>query len=453
MGIQSKLDYISSLGVKAICLSPIYTSPMVDFGYDIQDFKSIDQKFGTLDDFQNLLKEVKQRGLKLVMDFVPNHSSDQHEWFQKSILGEDPYKDYYVWAPPKAIVNGKPIPPNNWVSVFGGSAWEWNEERASFYLHQFSKHQPDLNFRNPAVVREMLEIIEFWLEIGVDGFRIESLAYLYEDISLRDEPHSSNPTAASDYAKLDHVYTYNLPEVRDTVAQFRHVLDKYANSTDQINRLMMAEVYDSVENTMKFYGDEKHPLADFPFNFLLITQLNNHSTAEDVMETVNMWLSNVPPNKWSNWGLGDLDNSRVATRFGAELVDGLNMLALLLPGTAITYAGEEIGMEDTPVTWDENLDPAGRNAGPKYYQYITRDPQRTPMQWNSEKNAGFSDANSTWLPINENYKTVNVEAQLNGPSHLSVYKALVKARKSPAIMYGSLDMKVLNNNTVLAFTR
>ncbi|XP_069688710.1 maltase 2-like isoform X2 [Periplaneta americana] len=452
-GIESKLDYIVELGVKTIWLSPIYKSPMKDFGYDIEDFKDVDERFGTLQDFRDLVKAMRMRDLRLVMDLVPNHSSDQHEWFQKSLRKEDPYTDYYVWVPPKGFEDGKPIPPNNWLSVFGGSAWEWYEGRGEFYLHQFAKEQPDLNFRNPAVKEEMLDVMRFWLEQGVDGFRVDAMPHLFEDGELRDEPAiNETKVQQGDYNGLHHVHTHNLPEVLEVMADFRNTLDEYSEMTDKVRKLMMAEVYDSVEKTMQYYGDRHRPLADFPFNFYLMTNISRESSPYDIKNTIELWMSNMPETKWANWVLGNHDHGRVASRFGGDLVDCLNMILLMLPGTAVTYYGEELGMEDTPVSWELTVDPAGLNVGPEKYKDHSRDPERTPMQWNAFKNAGFSDADKTWLPLHPDFQTVNVETQSQGTSHLNVYKALVRARGDVSVMYGALNMRVLND-AVFAFSR
>ncbi|PSN33695.1 Maltase 1 [Blattella germanica] len=402
-GIESKLDYIVELGVKTIWLSPIYKSPMIDFGYDIEDFKEIDARFGTLQDFRDLITSMKARELRLVMDLVPNHSSDQHEWFQKSKAKIDPYTDYYVWVDPKGFDGDKPIVPNNWLSVFGGSAWEWNEDRKQFYLHQFAKEQPDLNFRNIAVKNEMLDVMRFWLEMGVDGFRMDAIPHLFEDTELKDEP-TVNETMVQrgEYDGLRHVHTYNLPEVFSIMEDFRKALDAYSEQTDKVRKLL----YLKLGNISPY-----------------LIQLGNH------------------------------DHGRMASRYGGDLVDCLNMILLMLPGTAVTYYGEELGMENTPVSWELTVDPAGLNVGPEYYKEHSRDPERTPMQWSPDKNAGFSDADSIWLPLHPNYTTVNVETQRSQLlSHLNVYKSLVRARSDHSVMYGSLVTKVFNDS-VFAFTR
>ncbi|XP_063231491.1 maltase 1-like isoform X4 [Bacillus rossius redtenbacheri] len=341
-GICSKLDYIADLGVKTIWLSPIYKSPMKDSGYDIQDFKDIDPIFGTLEDFKTLVKEMKKKGLKLVMDLVLNHTSDQHEWFQKSLRRKEPYSDYYVWARAKAHDGDRPLAPNNWLSVFSGSAWQWSPERGQFYLHQFAREQPDLNYRNPAVLREMLEkplpyltgpfrtrllgrraaldwradvnasrprdnrrgaAAQFWLDLGVDGFRADAVAHLFEDEQLRDEPLSEDPGDPGEpgYGSLRHARTHNLPEAKDVLAELRRLLDLHSARTDLVRRLLMVEVYDTVPKTVEFYGNEDQPLADYPFNFVFIDEVKKESTADDVKAKIELYLKNVPQGKWPNW--------------------------------------------------------------------------------------------------------------------------------------------------------
>ncbi|KAJ4436648.1 hypothetical protein ANN_16779 [Periplaneta americana] len=455
-GIESRLDYIKDLGVGAIWLSPIYKSPMKDFGYDVEDFRAIAPVFGTMEDFRSLSEALKERGLKLVMDFIPNHSSNLHKWFQRSIKKQDPYTHYYVWADAKGFESdGKPVPPNNWMSVFGGSAWEWNEDRRQYYLHQFLKEQPDLNYANPLVLQEMKDVLRFWLDEGVDGFRMDAVAHLFEDEELRDEPINEEGTSEDEdaivaYQDLDHIYTYNLPQVLEVLREFRILLDEYSNTETKI---MMTEAYMPVRNLMEYYGNKSTPIAHFPFNFEFIELKKKNLTAESVHNVIKSWMDNLPNGAWPNWVIGNHDNSRVATRFGSELVDAINMIILLLPGTPVTYNGEEIGMEDTAVSWEETKDTFGINAGPVNYKKVSRDPERTPIQWTAGKNAGFSNANRTWLPVNPNYPKLNVEAQLDATwSHLRVYKLLTQARKEEAVMNGKLDVQVLDKK-VLAFTR
>ncbi|XP_069956904.1 maltase A3 isoform X3 [Cherax quadricarinatus] len=445
-GIMSKADYLAELGVGAVWISPVYTSPMKDFGYDISDFTDINPIFGTMADFDELVSAFHQRGLKVIMDFVPNHTSDQHEWFQKSVAREDPYTDYYIWADSKGGTdNTTRQPPNNWLSVFRGSAWEWSEERQQFYYHQFLAEQPDLNYRNSIVREEMKNVLLFWINKGVDGFRVDAIKHLFEaeDLSL-DEPVAADSgiTDPDDYGYLNHTYTVDQPETFTVLHEWRQLLDLY---TDKV---MMVEVYeDGADSVMKYYGNDTVPLADFPFNFFLIDNLQNRSylTGETLKSTIGLWLDNMPEGKWPNWVLGNHDHGRVASRLGTDLVDALNMMILLLPGTPITYYGEEIGMEDAFISWEDTKDPQGCRWGPEHYQEHSRDPARTPMQWDDTNLAGFTTANTTWLPVNPNYKTLNVKAQRQAKaSHLKLYEELTQLRKDDVFRKGHLAFPVVD---------
>lgn len=451
-GIESRLDYFVELGVDAIWLSPIYKSPMKDFGYDISDFRDVDPIFGTLDDFKSLLSSAHQRNIKVIMDFVPNHSSDEHEWFLQSLAKQEPYTDYYVWADPKGFdENGDPIPPCNWVSVFRNSAWEYREERGQFYLHQFVVGQPDLNYRNTYVVDEMKDVLRFWLDLGVDGFRMDAVVHIWEDVHFYDEPESGNPdvTDPNDYGYYNHIYTANLPETREILGQFHQLIKSYAE-TDGHDRVNMLEVYLSPQDIQPYFE-----VSDYPFNFGLIGFYGG-AKADWVLNSINEWLNNLPEGKIANWVLGNHDNWRIGSRVGPEMMDAFNMITLTLPGVAVTYQGEEIGMINTEISYEDTVDPAGCNCGPDHFNdpQCSRDPERTPMQWSgTEKNAGFSDADKTWLPVNPNFDTVNVESEkARNDSHLNVYKALVKLRYSdPAFEVGGV--KGITRDNVLAFSR
>ncbi|XP_047501257.1 maltase A3-like isoform X1 [Penaeus chinensis] len=430
-GIASKVDYLKELGVGTVWLSPIFASPMADFGYDVSNFTAIEPLFGTMDDFDALRAALHDRGLRLVLDFVPNHSSDEHEWFVKSRRKEEPYTDYYIWADPKGFdEEGRPIPPNNWLSVFRGPAWTWAEERQQFYFHQFLAKQPDLNFRNQRVRDEMKNIFKFWLDKGIDGFRIDAIKHLFEVADLnQDEPVAKNSGADDplDYGYLSHPFTVNQPETFEVVKEWRDIMDQYPE------KLMMVEMWDGdIGEVMKYYGSDSVPLADFPFNFLLIDSFRSRSdlSGAALKDALDLWTDNMPEGKWPNWVLGNHDNGRVGSRFGEDLVDALNMLILLLPGTPVTYYGEEIGMVDAAVSWEETQDPQGRHYGREKYLEHSRDPARTPMQWDSTAFAGFTRGKSTWLPVNKNYKTLNVQAQSRADtSHLKIYKELARLRK------------------------
>ena len=439
-GIESHLDYLVYLNVGGAWISPIYKSPMKDFGYDISDFKDIDPIFGTIDDFKSLVDTAHYKGLKIIMDFVPNHSSDEHEWFQKSLKREEPYTDYYVWVDPKGFdENGDPIPPSNWVSHFRYSAWQYSEERGQFYLHQYLPQQPDLNYRNPLVLEEMKDVLRFWLDLGVDGFRMDAVVTIWEDDRWLDEPPSGDPNAAdeNDWLYYNHIFTVNLPETRTILKQFYDTIKEYGD-----DKLSVLEAWVTNQNDFLEY----YKCSDFPFNFNFPNSwgLTGNSTppyplyANAVISQIENWINAVPYGKISNWVIGNHDNPRVANRYGSKFIDTLNIMALTLPGTVITYQGEEIGMSDNlNISYFETQDPKGCNCGPERYMECSRDPERTPFQWNSaDPTAGFStniDA-ETWLPINSNYRcdeANEVECGINFEdekytvsSYLANYKAV-----------------------------
>lgn len=352
---------------------------MVDFGYDIADFREIDPLFGTMADFERLSSALKQRGIKLIMDYVPNHSSDQHEWFSKSIQKEGKYTDYYVWrnASGKNETSGEPLPPNNWLSVFGGSAWSWNPTRQQFYLHQFTAGQPDLNFENKEVVTEMLDIVRFWIQKGVDGFRVDAVPHMFEDQQFLDEPvnpDAGEDTLPTDYSYLLHPHTYNLPGVFEVLAQFRKLIDIYSLS-DGVERVMFVEATNpTLDEVVKYYGTAEKPIAHFPFNFEFIGKVKSGFNGNNIAAVLDEWFTKMPEGNWANWVLGNHDNGRVASRFGAHLVDPFNMMLLLLPGNAVTYYGEEIGMMDAEISWEDTVDPPGCAAGEDRYKLFSRDP-------------------------------------------------------------------------------
>ncbi|XP_071453870.1 maltase A3-like [Hetaerina americana] len=452
-GITNNLVHVYNLGAAAAWLSPIYKSPMKDFGYDISNYEEIDPIFGTIDEFKALVARAKELGIKIIMDFVPNHSSDQHEWFQKSIKREDPYTNYYVWADPKIDADGNRKPPSNWISVFGGPAWEFVEERGQYYLHQFDPSQPDLNLTNDLVVEELLSAMDFWMDLGVGGFRVDAVNHMFEADGFPDEPRNnqSGVNDPNDYGYLDHIYTKDDPRCYGVIERFRARVDAFAAESDNVTRVLMTEAYTSIENAMKYFGNETVPGSHMPFNFLLINNLGRW--AKNFSDAVSLWMDNLPERGWANWLVGNHDQHRAATRYAPELVDALNMIITLLPGTGVTYYGEEIGMENTFVTWQETQDPQGCNAGPDHYQEKSRDPERTPFQWNDEPFAGFTSGNSTWLPVNPNYVKLNVKAQeLETVSHINIYKQLLSVRETPTAQKGDLSIRTIGDH-LFAFTR
>ncbi|XP_032595167.1 maltase 2 isoform X2 [Drosophila grimshawi] len=455
-GIISKLPYLAETGITATWLSPIFQSPMVDFGYDISDFKSIQSEYGSMSDFEELVHTAARLGIKIILDFVPNHSSNQHEWFKKSAARAAGFEDYYVWADGQLDELGVRQPPNNWQSVFYGSAWEWNEQRKQYYLHQFTKEQPDLNFRNPVVVQAMDEVLLFWLNKGVAGFRIDAVNHLFENETLPDEPLSGQSTDPLSYDYTKHIYTKDLPEVLSMVQHWRKLLDDYtAQHPEDSTRIMMTEAYAGLTELMNYYEDSSGIMGShLPFNFHFITDVNRESDARDFVYNVEKWLIYMPRGHAANWVIGNHDNPRVASRFGSASVDAMNMLLMTLPGVAVTYNGEELGMEDyRDISWKETVDPPARNAGELKFKMVSRDPVRTPFQWSNATNAGFSEAAKTWLPVHPNYLEMNLEAQQQAAkSHYRVYRSLIELRKLPILRRGKFSIEPLSR-AVFAFKR
>jgi alpha-glucosidase len=434
-GIRRRLDYIQSLGVQAVWLSPIYPSPMHDFGYDVADYTGIHPMFGSMTDFDALLDEIHGRGLKLILDLVPNHTSDEHPWFIESCSSRDnPKRDWYIWADP-APDGG---PPNNWLSYFGGPAWTFDKTSGQYYLHQFVSQQPELNYRHPEVLPAMLDAMRFWLDKGVDGFRIDVVWLMIKDELLRDEPANPDWDGVDPHASLRHIYTQSVAGIHDLVRQMRAVVDEYDE------RLMVGEIYLPLEELVAYYGrslDECH----LPFNFHLI--LNKQWQAAAVRQIVEEYESLLSPGGWPNWVLGNHDQHRIASRVGPAQARIANMLLLTLRGTPTSYYGEEIGMENGHISPEFVQDPPAVNQ-PEIAHIIGRDPARTPMQWDDSPHAGFTAAEAQpWLPVAANYPTCNVARQEADPtSMLSLYRALTRLRqREPALSvgdYGSVDTAV-----------
>ncbi|XP_041973870.1 uncharacterized protein LOC121729416 [Aricia agestis] len=457
-GITSQLEYLKELGVGATWLSPIFKSPMYDFGYDISDFYDIQEEYGTMEDFENLIAKANELDIKIILDFVPNHGSNESYWFDEALKGHEKYLDYFVWEDGIEDENGNLHPPSNWLSVFRDSAWEYRPEVGKYYLHQFVVGQPDFNYRNPDVVEEMKNILRFWLDKGVAGFRVDACAHLFEaekiDGKVPDEPISGNRLDdPNHYDYLDHIYTKDLDETYEQIYLWREVLEEY-KAKDGMSRVMMTEVYTNPQNTMRYFGDGVRDGAQMPFNFVLISDVNGESTAAEMKYAIDKFLTFKPIDKLANWVAGNHDNNRVASRFSPESVDAINMIVLLLPGIAVTYMGEEIGMVDGWISWEDTVDPSACNTGdPLKYEESSRDPERTPFQWNSEMNAGFSTSDKTWLPVADGYETLNVEVQRNvEKSHLNVYKFLSQLRTEVTFRQGRYE-SVAFNSDVFAFRR
>jgi alpha-glucosidase len=437
-GITARLDYLRWLSVDAIWISPIYPSPMQDFGYDVADYTAIDARFGTLDDFDELLQQAHARSLRVILDFVPNHTSDEHSWFTESRSSRDnPKRDWYLWRDPAADGG----PPNNWLSCFGGSAWQFDERTGQYYYHAFLPEQPDLNWRHPAVVEAMLNVLRFWLDRGVDGFRVDVLWHLIKDEQFRDNPPNPHYRAGMDpYQSLIPVYTTDRPEIHDLITQMRSVFDEYEE------RVLIGEVYLPVEKLVQYYGTDLRG-AHLPFNFQLIQA---KWTATEIAALIHSYEQALPEGGWPNWVLGNHDQHRIASRVGDAQARVAAMLLLTLRGTPTLYYGDEVGMHDVPIAPAQVQDPFERNV-PGIG--LGRDPERTPMQWSPQPNAGFTTA-APWLPIAHDFKQRNVDVQRDDPfSILTLYRQLIDLRRGePALEVGRLEL-VEAAGDLLAYVR
>jgi alpha-glucosidase len=423
-GIIQKLDYLSMLGIDAIWLSPIYPSPMADFGYDVSDYCDIHPMFGNLAIFDQLVADAHQRGMKVIIDWVPNHTSDQHPWFQASRSSRThPKRDWYIWRDPK--VGG--VPPNNWGSFFGGPAWTFDTATGQYYLHQFCKEQPELNWRNPEVRAAMLDTLRFWLKRGVDGFRMDVIGLLIKDKDLRDNP--PNPDASPDlplndvFSRLRQAFNMDQDEVHDIVRDIRRVLDEYDD------RCGIGELWGPLPRWVKYYGAQGEELH-LPFNFRLMDVPWNGSAMRKSVDEIE---SALPSFAWPNYVLGNHDRIRLATRFGGQPQARLAAMMLLsLRGTPTVYYGDELGFENGVIPREKIQDPQGINLGPER----TRDVSRTPMQWDGTPNAGFSTV-EPWLPVSADFATRNVEhQQKNSSSILNLYRKLLALRRDSPSLYG-----------------
>ena len=423
-GIASKLDYLRWLGVTAIWISPFFKSPMADFGYDVSDYCDIEPMFGTLADFDRLVEEAHRRGLRVILDFVPNHTSEQHPWFAQARASRDnPRRDWYIWRDAKP--DGSP--PNNWVSHFGGGAWEWDEATGQYYLHSFLREQPDLNWRNPDVVEAMLDVLRFWLERGVDGFRVDVMWETVKDEQLRDNPPNPDYVEGetNPYFKVLPVYNHDQPDVHEVVRKMRTVLDEHGDP------VLIGEIYLPVDRLVTYYGADGGG-CHLPYNFQLVLL---PWRARTVGRAIDRYEAALPDFGWPNWVLGNHDRSRVASRAGRDQAGVAAMLLFTLRGTPTLYYGDELGMEDVPIPDDAIHDPVERNIPGLG---IGRDPERTPMQWDDGPNGGFTTAERSWLPVAPDYKDNNVERERNDPSSvLTLHKRLIEMRQSePALMVG-----------------
>jgi alpha-glucosidase len=425
-GIRRHLDYLEWLGVDAVWISPFYRSPMKDFGYDVSDYTDVDPLFGDLAAFDRLLADAHARGLRVIVDYVPNHTSDLHAWFTESRSSRtSPKRDWYVWRDPKP--DGSP--PNNWISVFGGSAWAWDEATGQFYLHSFLAEQPDLDWRNPEVKAAMFDVLRFWLDRGVDGFRIDVAQFVAKDPLLRDNPPNPHPERMAqmgDWSQQLHLYDHGHPDVHEIYREFRGLLDSYMGDRVSIGELH----HEQFDVWAGFYGqnlDEIH----VPFNFHLLFSPWDATEVRCVVDAVEAAL---PAGAWPNWVLGNHDQRRLASRIGEGQARVAMLLLLTLPGTPTIYYGDELGLPNAEIRPDQVRDPWGL-AEPGQ----GRDPGRSPMPWDASPTSGFTAPGvDPWLPLAPGHENTNVALQREDPaSLLSMTRRLLQLRRDhPALAEG-----------------
>jgi|SRR5579884_3499946 len=434
-GIERRLDYLNgspdSLGIDAIWLTPIYPSPLFDFGYDVADYTAIDPVFGTMEDFERLTAAAHDRNIKVIMDLVANHSSHTHPWFVESRENRtNPKRDWYFWRDP-APDGG---PPNNWISVFGGPAWTFDERTGQYYLHTFLSEQPDLNWFNPEVREAIFDVVRFWIDRGVDGFRLDAVNSIAKDPALPNNPPSGHETRPgwTGYETLEHVYDKNQPVLHEWLADLREAADRQRPSI-----LLISEIYGLDAGMIsRLHGGGARPQVDVSFNFDL---LEADWSAHSFRNAIENFLSSLPPAAVPNAVLNNHDNSRLVSRYdesglGGERARVAAVLIATLPGIAFLYYGEEIGMRDGTLSREQLLDPVGIRFWPENQG---RDPARTPMQWDRGQNAGFTTG-APWLPVNSDAGAVNVVAEATEPgSMLSLYRRILRLRrKSEALRHG-----------------
>ncbi len=436
-GVRQRLDYLVWLGVDAIWISPFYPSPMHDFGYDVADYCGVDPMFGTLESFDAVVADAHARGLRIILDFVPNHTSIEHPWFQESRTGQGPRRDWYIWR--DAAPSGGP--PNNWISNFGGPAWSFDAVRGQYYHHAFLPEQPDVDWRNPKLRDAMHEALRFWLARGVDGFRLDAVWHVVKDEALRDNPPNDTWTAKQpDIERLLQIHSADQPGAHEVIAGMRKVTEEFGE------RLVIAELYLPVDRIVAYYGEDLRG-AHLPFNFQLIAAPWNAAGLGDLIEAYEAAL---PRGGWPNWVLGNHDRARIAARVGPAQARVAAMLLLTLRGTPTFYYGDELGIGEVEIPPDRIRDPwALREPG----LGVGRDPERTPMQWDASPHAGFS-THEPWLPLTPDWASRSVAAQRADPaSMLSLTRALLHYRRAHESLSLGTFRRLASEGDVLAYER
>jgi alpha-glucosidase len=447
-GIRGKLDYLAELGVDALWLSPIFTSPDVDFGYDISDYYSIDSKFGTMKDFEALIKEAHQKGLRIILDMVMNHTSDQHAWFKEARSSRDnPIHDWYLWQDPTPNGNA----PNNWQSMTGGSGWEYVPELDQYYFHMYYKEQPDLNWHNTRVREAMLKPFRFWLNKGVDGYRLDQFNLYFKDKKFINNPPKFGLRA---FDQQSHIHDSDQPEMLPLLREMRQIVDekpgRYLVGEPFVPVSPLDFLYSGTTSIAAPYCRDDLLHATFCFDFL-----HSFWNTRQFRKSILDWENALQGKGWPTFVLGNHDNPHIATRYTRDENDArLKVAALMLltlRGTPFIYNGDEIGMRDISLKRSQIQDPVGKTYWPIYKG---RDGCRAPLQWSAQENAGFSSG-SPWLPVHPDYPIRNVEGQNQDPqSLLNFYKKIIHLRKQfPVLIQG--DFAILENTPapILAYLR
>ena len=445
-GITAHLDYLKALGVDAVWITPCFPSPQVDFGYDVSDYRNIDPQYGTLADMDRLIAEGKKRGIKIILDFVVNHTSDKHEWFKQSSSSKDnPYRDFYIWRDSK----GPGKPPNNWTSTFGGPSWKYFSNTNQWYYHFFYPEQPDLNWRNPKVEEAMWDVTRFWFNKGIYGFRLDAVDTMFEDPDLKDNPPEEGKDAYGEPLQK-HMYDKNrMDEVHAELQKLRKVTDEFPG------RVLIGETWtETPEQLAAYYGPTNNELQmPMYFNFMKVDKLSP--------ETFRSRVDAIEHNKSGGWPvyvLSNHDNIRHINRYGdgkhnVEIAKLMAAMMLTLRGSAILYYGEELGMENNdPKRREDVKDIIGQKGWPKEKG---RDGERTPMQWTPGVNAGFNKGAKPWLPVADTHTTVNVEVESKKPgSILNWYRQLIALRRNDAaLIEGTYTPLDTSNEKVFSYAR
>lgn len=438
-GILARVDHLAWLGVDAVWLTPFYPSPMADFGYDVANYVDVDPLFGTLADFDRLVEALHSRNIRIIVDFVPNHTSAEHPWFKESRSSRDnPKRDWYIWR------DGNPGggPPNNWQCFSGSTGWALDRATGQYYYHSYLREQPDLNWRSGDVRATMYDVLRFWLDRDVDGIRVDVLPQVIKDADFRDDPiHAGLRPTELEFWHLHPLRSADQPEAIDVAVEMRRVLEDYSDEL-----LMIGETYLPVDRLVAYYGPNLSG-AQLPFNFNLLWV---DWSAGAILQIIRAYEAGLPPGAWPSWVLGNHDQMRIASRLGPAQARVAMVLLLTLRGTPTLYYGDELGLEDVPIQADELQDPFGViSRGGE----LGRDPERTPMPWNNSPNAGFTTG-QPWLPLGKDHPAMSVEVQKGDPdSMLSLTRALLALRRrEPALSLG--DWAPLETtNGVLGFTR